>query len=271
MNDHTFGRCINCGMVQASPNGQTLAVDYSDYGDYLLLSETEIRRRVRLVRREMDPLFRFLKGQNTCLLDFGSGAGYFCKAAEDFGLNAFGVERSDKLIEFSRNKVKFTRVFKSIEEIGQTFDAVFMSDVIEHLDPSESRQTMTNIVNHLNPQGLLIGNTPNVASLNILLCEDNDPVVAPPSHLCYFSLKTLHRYLSGFGLDRVRLFSRGLSSNSFFRRSKFERSFLEKSLRQAKFYQLPLLLSLRTASAVAGFFLQPLGLGYQIYFTYQKT
>jgi hypothetical protein len=45
---------------------------------------------------------------------------------------------------------------------------------------------------------------------------------------------------------------------------------MEKGLRNAKVYELPFLLTLRIAFAASGFLLQPFGLGYQIYFVYQK-
>lgn len=259
-------------MVQAFATGDVCSFDYANYGDYLLLSDAEIQRRIRFVDRTMHRVFRLLRQRigEVRVLDVGSGAGYFCKAAEEYGLSAFGVELSDKLIEFSKKKVGFQKVFKRIEEIDSQFDAIFMSDVIEHLPPAESRQIMTNLAARLKPNGLLIGNTPNFQSANILICEDADPVVAPPSHVCYFSLKTLDRYLSSLGLARIRLYSRGLSSNSFFRKNKFERSFLEKSLRQARLVQLPLLISLRVMFAAGGYLLQPFGLGYQVYFMYQK-
>jgi len=259
-------------MVQAFAVDGVSSFDYADYGDYLLLSDAEIQRRVRSVSQTMRPIFKMLgkRCSEAKVLDVGSGAGYFCKAAEEFGLNAFGVELSDKLIEFCKEKVRFQRVFKQIEEIDTQFDAIFMSDVIEHLPPGKSRQIMSNLVDHLKPNGLFIGNTPNFRSANILICKDKDPVVAPPSHMCYFSPKTLDRYLSSVGFARVRLYTQGLSSNSFFRKSKFERSFLEKSLRGASLPALPFLVTLRMMFATAGYLLQPFGLGYQIYFVYRK-
>ena len=272
INTHVLKSCESCSMVQAFAWEDVSSFDYADYGDYLLLSDDEIQRRIRFVGRTMRRVFTLLRQRNgeVRVLDVGSGAGYFCKAAEKHGLSAFGVELSDKLIEFSKKKVGFQKVFKRIEDIDSQFDAIFMSDVIEHLPPAKSRRIMTDLTDRLKPNGLLIGNTPNFRSANILICKDADPVVAPPSHMCYFSLKTLDRYLSGLGLARIRLYSRGLSSNSFFRKNKFERSFLEKGLRQARLVQLPLLISLRVMFAAGGYLLQPFGLGYQVYFMYQK-
>jgi hypothetical protein len=116
----------------------------------------------------------------------------------------------------------------------------------------------------------LVGNTPNFKSANIRLSKDKDPVIAPPSHMCYFSMKSLDQYLVSLRLAKITLYSRGLSSNSFFRPSKFERSFAEKGLRQAKLHELPVIVALRVAFGLGGVLLQPLGMGYQMYFVYQK-
>ena len=272
INNHVLGKCALCGMVQAFTLDGIPSFDYSGYGDYLLLDDSEIRSRIRCASRGMYPISRTLRERfnDAVVLDFGSGAGYFCKAAEQYGFNAFGIELSDKLIEYSKTRVKFEKVFKRIEDIGVKFDAIFMSDVIEHLSPISSRRIMTNLIDHLKAGGLLIGNTPNFKSVNIFLSKERDPVVAPPSHICYFSRQTLERYLCSLGLARVRLYSRGLSSNGFLRRSKFERSFLEKSLRRTGLHLIPLWVLLRTTFKVGGLLVQPFGLGYQIYFMYKK-
>jgi 2-polyprenyl-3-methyl-5-hydroxy-6-metoxy-1,4-benzoquinol methylase len=272
VNNYSFGMCANCRMVQAFAVDKAVSFDYSDYGDYLLLNEADARRRIDCVGKTMKPIFKKLRKEfnDAVVLDFGSGAGYFCKAAEEYGFKALGVEPSDKLIEFSRKTVKFDTVYKSVEDINVQCDAIFMFDVIEHLAPEKSRDIMISLLDRLPVGGFLIGNTPNFKSANIRLCKDKDPVIAPPSHVCYFSLRSLDAYLTALGLAKVKSYSRGLSSNSFFRKTKCERSFMEKGLRSAKIHELPLLIALRTFFAAAGFLLQPFGLGYQIYFVYQK-
>ena len=273
VNDHIVGRCTQCGMVQASPVGKKPVADYSNYGDYLLIEDRAIQRRISWASQVMQPWFRVLKqrfGKPT-VLDFGSGASFLCQAAESNGLNMYGVEPSDKLIDYSKRVIGFKKVYKNIEDIEHQFDGVFMMDVIEHLDPKDSRTIMRKLLDRLNPGGLLIGNTPNICSANIRLCKTKDPVIAPPSHLCYFSPDTLDAYLRSLGLRREKLYSRGLSSNSFFRKSKFERSFIETGFRSTPLHLLPIWASVRTSFAAAGYLLQPFGLGYQIYFVYNKV
>jgi 2-polyprenyl-3-methyl-5-hydroxy-6-metoxy-1,4-benzoquinol methylase len=283
---HVLRQCANCGMVQAflADGHEAKQLDYSGWGaavGYLIvLDQAEIRVRVNAVARQYRRHFRRLVRRfgSPTVLDFGSGGGYFGKAAQEFGFETYGVDASSVLREFSKDRVGFRDVYPSLEILAldladrwgddraREFDVIFLSDVIEHFHPSWSRHLMARLLDHLKPGGLLIGNTPNVRSLNILLFQERDPVVAPPSHLCYFSLKTLDQYLRNLGLLRQQLYSLGLSSDSFFRPSKFAPSFLEKPPKGSRL----LAGAVQKAFGCAGHVMRLWGLGYQIYFTYEK-
>ena len=210
-------------------------------------------------------------GRNARVLDFGSGAGYFASAAAKAGLDAYGVEISQRLMDFSVNQLGFTQVRANISDYPFKFDAIFMSDVIEHLEPTESRALMSSLIGGLSDGGMLIGNTPNFRSLNILLCGERDPVIWPPHHKCYFTPRSLDRFLGSLGLTRVSLETRAFSTNSFFRPAKDQPSFIERSLRERlPFGQRMLALGVRAGFRIIGSFAGPVGLGYQIHFQYRK-
>lgn len=271
INGHILNRCENCGMVLAFSVDGLQKYDFSNYGDYLILNEKEISKRVKYISKRMQHIFYIISNisKTPMILDFGCGAGFFCKAAQKFGINVYGVEESDKLRKFINNNLNLKNIYRNIDDIDKSFDAVFMFDVIEHLNPSISRNIMKKIMNHLKPGGLLIGNAPNFKSANILICKEKDPVIWPPSHTSYFTLETLDKYLSTFGLQRIKLYSKGLSTNSFFRRNKFEKSFLEKSIRNIKLGQIPFHIAAKIIFNMMGIILQPFGLGYQIHFMYK--
>ena len=182
------------------------------------------------------PWFELLKSRfkSPVVLDFGSGAGYLAKITEDLGFECFGIEISAKLVEFSKQRVNFSNVYRNLEDVARQFDGIFMADVVEHFDPARSRAIVTALLERLKPGGLLIGNTPNIHSVNILICKERDPVIAPRSHICYFSPRTVDLYLQSLGLTREKLYSLGLSSDSFFQKSKSEPSFLKKSWGQQR-------------------------------------
>ncbi len=270
---HVLARCEECGMVLAlSVHGQP-EVSYSEYGDYLITDSTQIFRRVRAMERRCSNWLGILRKESPFprILDFGSGAGYFCKAMQNLGIEAYGVEVSQKLVSYCREKVGASNIYEGLDAAtDHPFDAVFMHDVIEHLSPQQILGITRDIVRALRPGGLLIGNTPNFASLNIRLCKDRDPVIAPPSHLCYFTPATLDRYLAKFGMKRVMLSTKGLSSNSFLRKGKFQRSFLENSARDTAILRLPVWLALRGGFLLFGALARVMNAGYQIHFIYRK-
>ena len=85
-----------------------------------------------------------------------------------------------------------------------------------------------------------------------------------------FSCTSLDRFLSGHGLAKQRLFTSGMSSNSFLRRDRFTPSFLEK--RPATSAQKWLLTyPLRGAFKSAGWALSFTINGYQIHFRYLRV
>lgn len=272
INNFFLHKCRFCGMVVAFPVClDTKYEDFSNYGDFLMVRDEDVVKRVKENRKKIRALLGdnrryFAKGK---MLDFGSGAGFFCKAAVEEGFNIFGVEKSKKLKSFSENKLKIQNIFGDIDEIQEKFDVVFMFDVIEHFNPLDSRGIMEKIVAHLKPGGLLIGQTPNFTSLNIILFKDRDPVIWPPSHSCYFTMRTLDRYLSSLRLKKIRVFTKGLSSNSFFRRSKFEKSFLEYSRADISLYLLPFYVSFKVLFRGLGYVVGGLRLGYEIVFLYK--
>ena len=63
--------------------------------------------------------------------------------------------------------------------------------------------------------GYLLGETPNKRSLNLRIFKTKDPVICPPSHLLYFTKKSLDNLLREHGFEKRILFTLGVSSNSF--------------------------------------------------------
>lgn len=264
----SLNRCINCGMVVAFPvDSAAKWHDFTDFGDYLLLDRQSAETRIAGLSRRMEPTFEYIKNRyaNPKVLEFGAGGGFLSKAAQRAGLNIAGIEPSEKLRRYSRKHLGLDNMFESVFDLeGETFDAVLTYDVLEHLTPYESKAIMKHLVSLMKPGGLLIGQTPNFNSANIRLFGTKDPVVCPPSHSCYFTVPTLQKYCEYLGLKKRRLYSTGLSTNSFFRKQKFERSFLETG------QLLPIAVSIRAAFRLLGVAVQPFDLGYQIRFLYKK-
>ena len=108
LDGYTLNQCQCCNMVLAFPANKGHEYDnFSHYGNYLIVNKKEIPKRVKGVSKRMKRLFRGIKKdyRDAKILDFGCGAGYFCKAAQEAGIDTFGVEPSEKLRLFSKRNL----------------------------------------------------------------------------------------------------------------------------------------------------------------------
>ena len=96
---------------------------------------------------------------------------------------------------------------------------IIMLDVIEHLPIKEGYSIIVDLQKKLKKNGIFAGVTPNFKSLNIILHGNNDPVISPPSHSIYFTVKSLHALLLRTGFKKFLVFTSGFSTNSFFRKN----------------------------------------------------
>jgi SAM-dependent methyltransferase len=145
------------------------------------------------------------------VLDVGCATGYFLEAASDAGLEPYGVEISEFGAEASRAKVGAGRVFQGELEHAQFdgmpdggFDAVFMSDLIEHVrDP---RSTLDAARRRLNERGVLVVTTPWTASFSRRFAGRRW-LHYKPEHLYYFGPENLSMLLGqcGFAVESTRV------------------------------------------------------------------
>ena len=263
---HQLKRCA-CGMVVAVSLNGAAPYDFSDYGDYLI--DFDLAQRLRWTRTANARLFRSFShdyGPKASILDVGAGAGFFVRTARDFGFVAEGVEPSEKLRAYSASHLGIELAAK-LDDFGSTkFEAICLFDVIEHVPPEASRTLIGSLVSRLNPGGSLVGNTPNFRSANILIRKERDPVIWPPSHVCYFTRETLDSYFRSFGLRRKELYTEGFVA---FRRNKKRFAFVERGGYSLPF-KISVLYPLKIALYAAGKLCRPPGLGYEIYFQYIK-
>jgi SAM-dependent methyltransferase len=267
-------RCDECGAGTAVPVSASDEFTYDDYGDYLVLDDdAAIKKRLAEERAAHAKKFRALVerfGEGARAIDFGCGAGYHAQAANAEGLRCAGVEISGKLRRFAVERVGFTDLVESLDEAPRDVCAIFMNDVIEHLERDLLRETLAAMYDRLAPGGVLIGNTPNFRSLNLRLKKTSDPAVDPPRHLVYFTVRSLARFLASFGFVPESVTTRGLSSNAFFRPEKFGRSFLEQPISASPLWKRPLWLGLKVGFKLGGYVVAAFGAGYQIDFTFRK-
>lgn len=260
--NYPLTECDHCGFVWL--NDVVSNMDYAEYGEYLF--GYNLKRVLKGLGRRWGGLMTAAKdefGARVRTLDIGAGAGFFVRYAKNSGFDAYGVEPSDLLRDYANNTVG-VRLLAKLEEVGdERFHVISLFDVIEHIPASELPNFMNKINSLLLPGGWLIGNTPNINSLNIKLRGNKDPVIWPPSHVSYFSARSLDIAMKKFSFEKIFTKTEGFVP---FRKRKHVASFVDKpkSITQ-KVASLPL----RVLVKLFGKLLASTNYGYQIYFAYR--
>jgi 2-polyprenyl-3-methyl-5-hydroxy-6-metoxy-1,4-benzoquinol methylase len=213
-------RCRQCGLVYANPRAPEDAIlkrysrDYfwNEYlpavgapGGRVDLDANDARHAAML------QLIRSRAADARRLLDVGTGAGLFLKAAERAGWEAAGLELSEAGAAFASEMLHVEVRQERAEAMSfppGSFDVAVMFDVVEHLfDP---RRVLEATRRALRPGGLFVVSTPNFDALSRFVLGVDWAVLSPLEHVYYFTEATLARMLAvaGFGhVEFVRRFA----------------------------------------------------------------
>lgn len=209
-------KCRSCGLVYAEPRltEADIMKRYSPeyfFKEYLPVFRADeksfdldlVRGHYHLYLRLIAPL----AGPGRRLLDVGSGAGFFLKAAESDGWDVEGVEVSEAAAGYAARVLGVKVRQAKLEGVGfgaDSFDVVTLLDTIEHLGDPE--RAMAEILRILKPGGRLILNTPDLGSHSRRVFGTNWAVLTPAEHLQNYTGKTLRRTLekAGFRVVGIR-------------------------------------------------------------------
>ena len=205
-------QCGRCGLVYLNPRLKYLADNFTLTEEYLrefylplyrslgVLTDTFALNREPLKRYYQASLEQMQPYRATGrVLDVGCAIGLFLAAAEDAGWQCYGVEPSQPLGSYGRDKFGLTIADGELATAGFPdgyFDVVTLWDVTEHLlDPVTTYQAIHRV---LRPGGLLLLRMPNWQSLaREYLGPDWEMFVT--DHFYYFTPKTLRSLLQQVG------------------------------------------------------------------------
>jgi SAM-dependent methyltransferase len=139
------------------------------------------------------------------LIEIGTGAGFFLKAATRAGFDTYGLELSSEAAEYARTTLGLRVLQTPAEDMPFEpgyFDAAAMFEVIEHLrDPLRVVRAAHRA---LKPGGRFMVSTPNLGALSRLTLGSEWAVLSPAEHLYYFTEITLSAMLRKAGFRSVR-------------------------------------------------------------------
>ncbi len=201
-----IARCARCGLVYVDPRpaaessrrvyeGESYGFLRSNAADGFVDGRPHAER----VLGELE----HLTGRGR-ILDIGAATGDFLAAARDRGWQTYGVELSPHAAAAARRRGLEIGAGTLAEARlpSDSFDAVTMLDVIEHLpDPVSEVKEVHRV---LRPGGILCVETPNWRSIYRRLLGRRWAALQPRLHLLYFDEATLRASLGQAGLTVIR-------------------------------------------------------------------
>ena len=183
-----------------------------EYGDYLAdraVHEKNSRRRLAALEKFLDP------SRRGSLLEIGSAYGFFLDAARERFDTVTGIDVSREAVEFARGELALDAVegeFLDHDFGGRTFDAVCLWDTIEHLRHPD--RYIEKIAAAAKPGSLLALTTGDVDSWNARWRKGKWRLIHPPTHLFYFSRRTISAMLEKHGYEVLSSRHRGVSRSA---------------------------------------------------------
>jgi 2-polyprenyl-3-methyl-5-hydroxy-6-metoxy-1,4-benzoquinol methylase len=148
--------------------------------------------------------------KNKKILDLGCGMGHFLYYLKTEGFtDCLGIDLSQENIEFCKKNqlnAEVGNIFEFLKDTDNTFDAIIMNDIIDHLEKPEIIHLLHLIFEKLQPNGRLIIKAHNASN----------PIMASSSryidftHELLFTEESLSQVLKISGFKQVTLFPQDL-------------------------------------------------------------
>jgi len=136
------------------------------------------------------------------VLDIGCGHGEFLQLLTAAGHTAVGVDIDPAMVAAcqAQGLTAYTAdVLTWLPEQSARFDAIFSSNVVEHLDAPTVQQLIAQAYTALRPGGLLVIGTPNPESLIVQFYE----FWRDPTHVRLYSRQLLEFFFADAGFTRI--------------------------------------------------------------------
>lgn len=211
-------KCQDCGLVVASdiPTDNEIKKLYQqdyffgmEYSDYLADRQAlEHNFRKRLKRLD------FMLDQNFFVAEVGCAYGYFLNLIRDRTKKHVGFDVTEDGVRFAKNELGLnatTDEFLKYPLRPSSVDSVFMWDVVEHLTHPDAYLKRVSEV--LKPGGHVALTTGNIESWLARKRGAKWRMIHPPTHVYYFSPKTLDLLFRKYGLETVSVKHTSVSRN----------------------------------------------------------
>jgi SAM-dependent methyltransferase len=209
-------RCEECKFTTASLSlseeqlRQLYTAGYftgNEYRDYIA-DRSVIEKQFRLRLRRLLPFVMDARAKR--LFEIGCAHGFFLEMARNTFCAVEGIDISDDAIAYARHHLGLEARNADFltHQFGFQPDLICLWDTIEHL--SRPDLYLQKMADSLSPGGLLALTTGDLDSWLARVRGRRWRQIHPPTHLHYFSRKTLSRLLQRYGFDIKFIGSEGM-------------------------------------------------------------
>ena len=201
-------KCPHCGYVAAdlSMNEDQVHGLYNrsyffggEYADYIKEKKSlqkNFRLRMKALKNFLDPL------RHRRLFEIGCAYGFFLDIARGHFDDVQGIDITEEGIHHARKRLGLDVThgdFIKHDFGGRKFDVVCLWDTVEHLH--NPVLYLEKISKHVDRGGLIALTTGDIGSINARLRKEKWRLFHPPTHLHYFSKKTIGEMLNHHGFE----------------------------------------------------------------------
>lgn len=157
------------------------------------------------------PFLKFFLGKKR-ILDIACGKGFFLDLLKKSGVASLGVEIDPILCQNAAIRglnVICMDIFEYLMKTEEKFDGCFASHIVEHFSPSDVNKLFTAIHGVMEPGGLLVIVTPNIANLRRAAGD----FWRDPTHVRPYPIPALKKLLEKNGWETI---NSGYHSNRTF-------------------------------------------------------
>lgn len=173
--------------------------EYGNYVEDRRIIEKNFAGRLATLRRFMTPPHRRL-------FEIGCAYGFFLDSARSSFETVQGIDVSEDAVRFASRELALNVTCGDLLEADfgtQEFDVVCMWDTIEHL--AKPRRYIEKVAAQMPPGSLLAVTTGDIGSLNARFQKGRWRLIHPPTHLHYFTKRSLVELLDRCGFDVIHV------------------------------------------------------------------
>lgn len=179
--------------------------EYTNYLDDLPMARRNFTARLR----GLEP---FLTPAHQRLIEVGCAYGIFLDLARSRFDHVSGIDISDDAIAYARERLGLEVQCADLLQVdlgASRYDVACLWDTIEHL--REPDRYLARLSEHMADGAMLALTTGDIGSVNARFRRERWRLIHPPTHLHYFTQRSMRRMLDRLGFDVVAMTHCGVS------------------------------------------------------------